>query len=203
MTVVTALFWRSERLANRVSALGLNPAQAFPLTRPVANFRLTNQFEIPVNLESLSGFVWVADVIFTTCPGQCHQLSQQMRSVQQRLPLGAPVRLVSLTANPEYDTPAVLEKYGRRYGYEPSNWLFLTGSKQAVYDLAIQGLLFSVVEQPEERRASLEDRFIHSTAFALVDPEGRFRGVVQGEETNAVDQILERVDWLLREARKR
>ena len=202
MVGVVALFWRSEFERGHPRAEILDPVKAFPLTRPIPDFHLTNQFNMPVNLESLAGFVWVADVIFSTCPGQCHQLSQQMRAVQKRLPPGGSVRLVSLTADPEYDTPPVLDKYGQRYGYQPSNWLFLTGPKSPVYDLAIKGLLFSVVEQPENLRANVDDRFIHSTAFALVDRDGLLRGVVQGEETNAVEQILARVNWLLLERRK-
>jgi protein SCO1/2 len=125
-----------------------------------------------------------------------------MRAVQKRLPVGAPVRLVSLTADPEYDSPEVLNRYGKRYGYEPTSWLFLTGPKKAVYDLAADGLYFSVVDKEETQRSSVEDRFIHSTAFALVDSRGHLRGVVQGEATNAVDQILERVKWLLQEPQK-
>lgn len=203
MAAVTGIFWRSERERASTSAAEGALAKAFPLQRPVHDFRLTNQFDLPVTLESLAGYVWVANVIFTTCPGQCHQLSLQMRAVQKRLPVGVPVRLISLTADPEFDTPTVLAKYGQRYGYEPATWLFLTGPKHDVYQLASKELLFSVEEQPMERRVNADDRFIHSTAFALVDRAGRLRGVVQGEETNAVDQILGRVNWLLAEPSSR
>lgn len=198
MLGMTVVFVRSEwRGRDRSRLAGVNAT--FLLDRPVGDFRLTNQFDLPVTRDSLEGFVWVADVIFSRCPGQCHQLSQQLRDVQRRLPAGSPVRLVSLTADPEYDTPAVLARYGRRYGYDTNNWLMLSGSKSELYRLATNGLLFSVVEQPEGRRASLDDLFIHSTAFAIVDRRGHLRGVVQGEVTNAVQQILRRVDQLVRE----
>ena len=197
MVVMTVVFVRSEQRGRAPT----NPAASlsgFRMDRPLADFRLTNQFELPVTRAALDGFVWVVDVIFTRCPGQCHQLSQQMRALQKRLPPGAPVRLVSLTADPEFDTPAVLAKYGRRYGYDTNNWLFLTGPKADVYGLAIKELFFAVVEQPEGKRVSVDDLFIHSTAFALVDQRGHMRGVVQGELTNAVDQILGQVQQLLR-----
>jgi len=198
MIGMTVVFVRSElRDRNRSSLTEAN--STFLLDRPVGDFRLTNQFDLPVTRESLDGFVWVADVIFSRCPGQCHQLSQQLREVQRQLPAGSPVRLVSLTADPEYDTPSVLARYGRRYGYDTNNWLMLSGSKSELYRLATNGLLFSVLEQPEGRRASLDDLFIHSTAFAIVDRRGHLRGVVQGEVTNAVHQILRRVDQLVGE----
>jgi protein SCO1/2 len=198
MVAMGVVFVRSE-LRGRTPRGGTGAAPPLRLERPVGDFRLTNQFGIPVDRQALEGFVWVADVIFSRCPGQCHQLSLQMREVQRRLPPGAGVRLVSLTADPEFDTPEVLAKYGRRYGYDTNNWLFLTGPKADVYRLATQGLLFSVVEQPPGARASLEDLFIHSTAFALVDRRGRLRGVVQGELTNAVDLILQQAQRLTRE----
>jgi len=198
MVVATGLFIRSE--SRRTQGGGApTMADGLIMDRPVGAFRLTNQFSAPVTEENLRGYVWVADVIFTRCPGQCHQLSSQLREVQKRLPAGSPVRLVSLTANPEHDTPAVLQEYALRYRYETNNWILLTGSKASVYELAIKGLLFSVVEQPEGKRQSLNDLFIHSTAFALVDRQGHLRGVVQGEMTNAVDEILRRVDLLVRE----
>lgn len=198
MVVATGLFIRSESRRNQ-GAGGPTMADGLIMDRPVGAFRLTNQFSAPMTEENLRGYVWVADVIFTRCPGQCHQLSSQLREVQKRLPAGSPVRLVSLTANPEHDTPAVLQEYALRYRYETNNWILLTGSKASVYELAIKGLLFSVVEQPEGKRQSLNDLFIHSTAFALVDRQGHLRGVVQGEMTNAVDEILRRVDLLVRE----
>ena len=198
MLMTAVVFVHSERRGRPGSNAGVGHS-VFLMDRPVGNFRLTNQFDIPVTRPALEGFVWVVDVIFSRCPGQCHQLSQQMREVQKRLPVGAPVRLVSLTADPEYDTPAVLAKYGRRYGYDTNTWLFLTGPKVDVYGLAVKELLFSVVEQPEGTRVSLNDLFIHSTAFALVDRRGHLRGVVQGELTNAVDQIVHQVEQLLRD----
>lgn len=198
MLGATGFFIRSESRRSRAGTPS-SVVDGLIMDRPVGTFRLTNQFAAPVTEENLKGYVWVTDVIFTRCPGQCHQLSRQLREVQKRLPAGSPVRLVSLTADPEHDTPAVLQEYALRYRYETNNWMLLTGSKASVYELAIKGLLFSVVEQPEGKRQSLNDLFIHSTAFALVDRQGHLRGVVQGEMTNAVDEILRRVDRLVRE----
>ncbi len=200
MGVTTWFFLRSEISGRQRTGETTEPgASDFPVDRPIRPFLLTNQFGRPMTAGSLRGRVTVFDVIFTQCSGQCHQLSLQMREIQKQLPAGMPAQLMSLTADPEFDTPEVLEKYGRRYGYRTNNWFFLTGPKQDVYQLAIKELLFSVVEKPEVPRSTIDDRFIHTTAYALVDRRGHLRGVVQGELTNAVAEIVRRVKVLAAE----
>lgn len=188
MAAVTVVFFRSVPRASPLPVIG-----------PVADFHLTNQFRLAVTREALEGFVWVADVIFSRCPGQCHELSQQMRRIQDRLPRGRPVRLVSLSADPAHDTPDVLLRYGARYGSDSNRWYFLTGPKADVYRLAIDSLKFSVVEKPEGERTAWEDLFIHSSAFAVVDRSGRLRAMVQGELPDAEERILGHVRGLLEE----
>jgi protein SCO1/2 len=142
--------------------------------------------------------VLIVNVIFTRCPGQCHRLSQQMVELQRRIPKGAPVRFVSLTADPGYDSPEVLKKYGDRYGVDGARWLLLTGGKADLYHLAMDGMKFSVVENDPKRATTLEDLFIHSASFALVDRSGRLRAMVQAEESNAIDEVI-RLSRLLSE----
>ncbi len=168
-----------------------------PVLGTLNGFALTNQLGAVITDESLRGEVLVTDVIFTRCPTLCHRLSQQMASLQARLPAG--VRLLSLTADPAYDTPEVLARHGTRYGTDPDKWWFLTGTKAAVYRAATNSFLFAVMENPEPEPAKLEDLFIHSADFKIVDRHGRLRAVVYGEETNAVERILGLVKQLRRE----
>lgn len=168
-----------------------------PVIGSLKPFTLTNQLGAPVTAESLRGQVVVADVIFSRCPTMCHRLSQQMAKLQAGIPSG--VRLLSLTADPVYDTPSVLAKHGQRYGSDPAKWWFLTGTKADVYGVATNSLLFSVMENPEPEKAKLEDLFIHSADFKILDKQGRLRAVVYGEETNAVERIVGLVRQLRRE----
>jgi protein SCO1/2 len=168
-----------------------------PVIGSVKPFALTNQLGAVVTDESLRGQVVVADVIFSRCPTLCHRLSQQLARLQSQLPIG--VRLLSLTADPAFDTPAVLAKHGQRYGTDPAKWWFLTGTKADVYRVATNSFLFSVMENPEPEPAQLEDLFIHAADFKIVDRQGRLRAVVYGEETNAVERILGLVKQLRRE----
>ncbi len=169
-----------------------------PVVREVVPFSLTNQVGKTITQDHLKGQVWVAVVIFSRCPTLCHVLSQQMARLQSKVPSSASVKFVSLTADPETDTPSVLEAYSKRYGADPERWWFLTGPKADVYHTAIAGLGFTVVENSVPS-PKLEDLFIHSNFFALVDKAGRLRAVVQGERSVAEAELLRKIDQLLKE----
>jgi protein SCO1 len=174
------------------------PAQPrLPVIHQVHGFTLTNQVGTAVSLADLNGKVWVANVIFSRCPTQCRKLSRQMQRVQAELPARA--HLVSLTADPSYDSAPVLQRYGEQYQTDPQRWWFLTGSKTEVYRVAVEDLKFSVLESGDPAPAKLEDLFIHSTSYSVVDRRGRLRAVVQGEAPDAEHQILDAVRRLLTE----
>ena len=177
-------------------------SDSLPEISRLGSFALTNQFGMPVAREDLEGWVVVANVIFTRCPGQCHQLSQAMARMQAGLPKGLPVRWVSLTADPAYDTAPVLAKYAQRHGAEGDRWHFLTGPKAEVYRLATEGMRFSVVENESAKGGNLEEQFIHSSSFAIVDRRGILRAMVQLEDPRCVERVLELVTRLSKEAWK-
>jgi protein SCO1/2 len=165
----------------------------------IHGFSLTNQAGQPVTLTNLLGRVWIADVIFTRCQSSCENLTRRLAALQGRLPAPDRVQLVSLTADPEYDTPAVLTKYGQNHAARPERWQFLTGSKKEIYRLAIEDLKFTVVDKTQEPREPLEEMFLHSTLLVLVDRQGRVRGYFPGTEPSGADQTLAGAQRLLRE----
>ncbi|HLP76577.1 MAG TPA: SCO family protein, partial [Candidatus Paceibacterota bacterium] len=158
-----------------------------PVYAQVNDFVLTNQNNAVVSLNDLRGKVWVADIIFTRCPGPCKRMTQQMKELQTALEPGNNARLVSLTTDPEFDTPAILSRYAERFGADTNRWTFLTGSKKQIADVAVGSLKLAVVEKKPEERESADDLFIHSTIFVVVDRRGQLRGVF---ETGGDD-----VDW--------
>ena len=165
----------------------LKPAAApLPVYGPVADFALTNQNAQPVALTDLRGKVWLADIIFTRCPGPCARMTKQMRELQQALPAASAARLVSLTTDADFDTPSVLQQYAARFGADFRRWLFLTGDKRAIANLAIDSLKLTALEKPAAERTSPEDLFVHSTIFVLVDKQAQLRGVFEtgGENTD-------------------
>ena len=158
-----------------------------PVFGQVGDFTLTNQSGTAVSRADWRGRVWVADVVFTRCASQCLRMSRQMKELQDALPPEGPVKLVSLTTDPDFDTPPVLTKYAERFGADTNRWMFLTGTKREIGDLAAGGLKLSAVEKKPGERESSDDLFVHSTIFVLVDKRGRLRGIF---ETGG-----EQVDW--------
>src|SRR5260221_14285012 len=115
-------------------------AGPLPVYGEVADFTLTNQDGVAVSLAGLRGHVWVADIIFTRCPGPCMRMSRQMKELQDALPTGGSTKFVSLTTDPDYDTPAILKTYGERNGVDTARWTFLTATKNQIHDLAVGSL---------------------------------------------------------------
>jgi protein SCO1/2 len=161
--------------------------KALPVLGQVAGFTLTNQEGTVTTLAELSNQVWVADIIFTRCAGSCPVMSAEMKSLQDMLTPASRSKLVTLTTDPDYDTPVILKKYGERYGADFQRWTFLTGAKKELGDLAAGSLkLGSTAVAPQDRQDS-EDLFVHSTVFVVVDKQARLRGVFQTEGQD--------VDW--------
>jgi protein SCO1 len=152
-----------------------------PVLGQVQDFRLTNQIGQPVSLADLRGRVWVADIIFTRCAGPCPRMTRQMREIQQSLPPASQARLVTLTTDADYDTPPVLRAYAEKFGADTNRWMFLTGDKRQIANLAIDSLKLTAIEKKPEERLSPEDLFVHSTIFVVVDKHGRLRGVFETE----------------------
>lgn len=172
--------------------------QPLPTFGDLPEFALTNQAGRTITKADLAGNIWVAGIIFTRCPGPCLDMTRQMKAIQDALPPGSPVRLLSLTADPEFDTASVLREYAARSGAEASRWHFLTGSKREIYELATSGLKLAVQENTEPRPG--EDPFIHSTRLVIIDGRGRLRGYSSdGAGTDKAKEMLAAARALVRE----
>jgi len=178
---------------------------SLPAIGQIADFTLTNQANQPVKLADLHGKVWVADIIFSRCAGPCPRMTRQMASLQAALPKDSAAKLVTLTTDPDFDTPEVLNKYADRFNADTNRWWFLTGDKKEIATLATQGLkLTGFLETKPEERVNPADLFIHSTLFVVVDKQARLRGVIEtdsesGSWTNVQSELLETIRTLERE----
>lgn len=157
-------------------------AEKLPVLFEVPEFALTNQTGEVVRSTELRGKVWIADIIFTRCAGPCPGMSRRMAELQQAIPPQAPVRFVTLTADPEHDNPAVLARYADKYLASPGRWHFLTGTKRQIVDAAVSGLKFTAIEKDELKRMDPNDLFIHATIFVVVDRRGRARAVLESDD---------------------
>ena len=166
-----------------------------PVISAVAPFILTSQNEQPVTLADFTNRVWVADIVFTRCAGPCPRMTGQMRSLQNLLPSDSTAKLVTLTTDPNFDTPAVLKKYGQHFGADFNRWTFLTGTKSEIAALASGSLKLSAVPVKLEDQKSVADLVIHTTILVIVDKHAQLRGFFETggdgvDWTNAVQPKL-------------
>ncbi len=161
-------------------------SRPLPVLASIADFSLTNQNDSVVSLADLRGKVWIADIIFTRCPGPCLRMTHQMKELQDALPKDNPARLVSLTTDADFDTPEVLKAYALKNGADASRWMFLTGTKKQVNNLAVDSLKLTAVEKKPEERVTPDDLWVHSTIFVVIDKRAQLRAIFQtgGEDVN-------------------
>ena len=149
----------------------------------VPDFSLVDRSGKTVTLHDLAGQVWIADFIFTNCGGACPVMSQSMRKLQDALP--REIRMVSFTVDPSRDTPQVLAEYAKRYGANENRWLFLSGEKEALYNLSIKGFKLAL----EDTGGPEVEPITHSTRLVLVDRHGQIRGYYSGTEEEELKRL--------------
>jgi protein SCO1/2 len=162
----------------------------------VPNFELVNQEGQPFGSAQLAGKIWIADFIYTSCPGPCPMISMRMSELQKPLEK-TDVHLVSFSVDPTRDTPEVLRSYAEKLHAEPQRWDFLTGPKSVIYDLSHNGFKLAVSDGSNEARIP-----VHSTRMVLVDRDGEIRGYYEATEADAVTKLLADTSHLLREQPK-
>ena len=121
-------------------------------------------------------------------------ISSRLSSLQSEAFKNEDVRFVSISVNPEHDTPEVLRPYADKFHAESGKWLFLTGDKTKVTGLVNGGLKLASGEAPDGSR-----ELVHSTKIALVDKEGGIRAYYEGATADESRRILRDIRWLLRE----
>jgi cytochrome oxidase Cu insertion factor (SCO1/SenC/PrrC family) len=162
----------------------------------VPEFELVNQDGKNFGLRDLRGKIWIADFIYTTCPGPCPMISNRMSELQEPLKK-TDVHLISFTVDPAKDTPEVLRGYAEKLGAEPGRWDFLTGAQSTIYNLSRNGFKLAVSEGNEAQGVP-----VHSTRMILVDRHGAIRGYYDAAEPDAVTKLVADTTHLLREQPK-
>ncbi len=139
--------------------------------------------------QNLHGKVWVTNFIFTTCSGFCSTMTQNMLEIEEKFRNNPDVHFVSISVNPEYDSPIVLAQYAEKYKIDTSRWHFLTGARQAIEDLAVKGFKIGSVDEP----------VFHSSYFILVDRKGFVRRYSDGSKKENIKQLVSDVNLILKE----
>jgi protein SCO1/2 len=146
-----------------------------PVLGQVADFQLLNVDHRTTTLKNLEGRIWVADFMFTTCAGLCPLMTKNLTTIYYLFLNQPDVLMVSISVNPDNDSPDVLKKYAEKYQVDTSKWFFLTGSAEDIKRISVDSFKLGAIDEP----------IFHSSYFTLVDRAARIRGYYDG--TNAED----------------
>lgn len=167
------------------------------LYHQVADFRFVNQDSTVITHETLYDKVYVTDFFFTTCPTICPVMKTQMLRIFEAFKDNDQVALLSHTIDPTHDTVAVLHDYAERLGVIGSNWHFVTGDKDEIYEMGLNSYMVTAMEDENEPGG-----FIHSGAFILVDQDKHVRGMYDGTKPEQVDILIRDIKRLLEDNKK-
>jgi protein SCO1/2 len=170
------LGWACSGLIASLTALSLlacGESDGVPVWGTLPEFVLLDQNSQPFGSEQLHGKPWLADFIFTQCPGRCPMLTREMARIQAELRRRdwGDVQLVSISVDPEHDTPKVLGSYAQKHGAAQDSWSFLTGEREEIWALSVDGF-----KLPVANSESVSGPILHSNKFVLADRMGRIRG---------------------------
>ncbi|QHT66602.1 SCO family protein [Rhodocytophaga rosea] len=154
----------------------------------VPGFNLTDQHNTQVTGEIVKGKIHVADFFFARCPGICPKMSSQLQRVQEQFLNNPDVVILSYTVDPEHDSVEALQNYAQQYGAVKGKWSLLTGDRSQLYNLAKRGY-FVTAKEGNLQSADIEENFVHTDKFILVDKEGHIRGFYNGTDPKDVDRL--------------
>ncbi len=158
----------------------------------IPDFRFVSQEGKTVSQADLNGSVYIANFFFASCQDICKKMSAQMERVNDAFRNNPQVKLISYTVDPERDSVAVLKRYAEMYQADPNKWLFVTGSKNQLYEHAQNGYKVSAMQAP-----GTIPNFIHSEKLILVDKEKHVRGIYDGTNPQDVDRLITEITVLL------
>lgn len=170
--------------------VGCHAKPELPSFGAVPAFALTDQAGKAFTREGLAGTTWVAAFVFTRCPSACPRVTQAMRRLQVNAAQhGVPLRLVSVSVDPEFDTPEVLRRYAAEYGANLETWSFVTGNADVIKNAAETGFKIAVDGKADPSKADFG--ITHGTQLVLIDGAGQIRGYYASNETAALTRLLD------------
>ncbi|MCB0397506.1 MAG: SCO family protein [Flavobacteriales bacterium] len=160
----------------------------------IKDFQLLNQEGRSISKKDLESKVYVADFFFTTCQGICLDMAVQMKRVYDAYEDDPRVMFISHSVMPQRDSVSVLAEYAGKQNASVEKWMFLTGEKTEIYDLARKSY-FAVTTEGDGGEAD----FIHTENFILIDTKQRIRGYYDGTSPEDVDRLIQDISVLLKE----
>lgn len=162
---------------------------------PVQPFSFINQDGKPVTDKDVQGKVYVAEYFFTTCPGICPTMNTNMKRVYEKFKNEKDFLILSHTCDPERDSVATLKKYADSLGVNTAKWIFLTGRKDSLY---ITARVSYTIDDPANNLKNIEDDFLHTQFWALVNRNGEVKKVYDGLKQSEINAMIKEIAKMLK-----
>jgi protein SCO1/2 len=153
----------------------------------VRPFSFKDQDGNSITDKDVAGKVYVVEYFFTTCKGICPRMNNNMRTVYNEMKGQPDFLILSHTCDPETDSSAQLKKYADSLGVDTRQWKFLTGRKDSLYNMA---RVSYTIDDPKNNVTSIEDDFLHTQNWALVDRNGDVRAIYDGLKMSEVNELI-------------
>ncbi|HEY1548627.1 MAG TPA: SCO family protein [Kofleriaceae bacterium] len=178
--------WTNRHRAPQLEDIGVIPA-----------FQLTDERGQPFTEVALRGHPTIVSFIFTRCDTICPVTSMKMEKIQEKtFDAGAHIKLMSISVDPTYDTPARLADYAKRYHADPERWRFVTGPADKIHDL-VEGPFMTSMLREADRPGGVPN-IAHGGYFMLVDGDLHLRGMYSSSDVHELDRMMRDARYLAR-----
>lgn len=160
----------------------------------VPDFEFTNQEGKLINQDIVKDKIYIADFFFVTCPTICPRMKKNLLKLYETFKDNPEIMLLSHTIDPEHDSVSVLKDFANRLGADSKQWLFLTGNREKIYELAEHGYYATALADSTEPGG-----YVHSGGLILVDKKRRVRGIYDGTVESATSQLILDITTLMHE----
>jgi protein SCO1/2 len=156
----------------------------------VPDFTLSDQSQRAVGRSTLKGKVWVAAFMFTRCPTICPRITGRMRQLSEKAKAeDLTLHLVSISVDPENDTPAVLSEYAKRFELDLTRWSFVTGDIEVIRKTAVDG--FKLALEGRADAGASDFGIVHGSHLVLVDRAAHIRGYYRTDDDAELERLIE------------
>lgn len=167
-----------------------------PILSYVQPFRFTNQDGKDVTNKDVAGKVYVAEYFFTTCKSICPIMNTNMKAIYEEYKDEPGFVILSHTCDPDTDSVEQIKKYADSLQVNTQRWWFVTGPKDSLYMAARNSYL---LDDSENNLQNIDDQFLHTQFFALVDKTGQVRKIVDGLKKEELQELIKQIAVLLKE----
>ena len=167
-----------------------------PQLNKVQSFSFLDQNGETITNKNVEGKVYLAEFFFTTCRGICPKMNTNLRPVYEKYKNEPDFLILSHTVNPSTDSVGRLKQYADSMGVKAPQWIFLTGAKDSLY---LAARLSYLLDDPKNNVSPIDEQFIHTQFFALVDKNGYVRSIIDGLKKDEIAEMGKDIDELLKE----